>query len=115
MDFLKVSSVITRTAVILVFWFVFLFSLLMEEELTLLLILFDGVKALFVSGVAWIVLGVLMDTLVKSIVHSAKHKDADRFDGGISYHFIKPSEEEEAWQKNNGEEIEENDAEKPKK
>lgn len=97
MDYNRITSAVTKTAVILVFWFVFLFSLLLEPELTLKVIVIDVVKGLIVSGLAWIFLGIIFDTFIKSIVASAKENKADRFEGGFSYHFIEPAKEEKAW------------------
>ena len=93
------ARALTKTVVLLLFWVVFLFSLYLRSELTMLSILFDLGKSMVVSGLAWVFLSVILDTLVKSMIHSAREANVDRFRGGLSYHITPPTPEELEWQK----------------
>lgn len=91
-------NAVTKTLVILVFWFVFGLSAFLEPELNPTALLYILAKALLVSGIFWVILFIVNDTLIKSMIESAKESKADRFQGGISYHLVEPSAEEKAWQ-----------------
>jgi hypothetical protein len=105
MDIVKLTNIITKAMVMLVFWLVLLISLFLETEINTEVLLYDLIKAVVIAGLSWIFLGIIMDTLVKTIVASAKESQAERFDGGLIYHFIEPGEEEKAWQDMHKEEI----------
>jgi hypothetical protein len=93
------ARALTKTVVLILFWVVFLFSMYLRSELSMLSILFDLGKSMVVSGLAWVFLSVILDTLVKSMMDSAREANADRFRGGLSYHITPPTPEELEWQK----------------
>jgi hypothetical protein len=100
MNTTPVAKALTNTLVVLLFWLVLLLSLFLRDELTLDVILFDLGKAVFIAGASWFFLIILCDTMVKSMVASAKLTQADRYNGGLIYHVTEPSREEKAWQNN---------------
>jgi len=97
MDTLPITRALTKTAVILCFWFVFGFSMFLRNDLTLITVFFDFGKAVFVSGCAWFFLSIINDTLIKSLVDSAKEHHVNRYKGGLSYYLAEPSVEEKQW------------------
>ena len=97
MDTKTVTQTLTKTGVILVFWLVLLFSLILSERMSLEVLVFALLKSFFVSGVTWIILLLFNDTLVKSLMNSAKEAKNTRFNGGLSYHVTEMSPEEKAW------------------
>ena len=90
---------ITKTGVILVFWCVFLLSLMLRDNLSFQVILFDLTKSFIVAAMAWVFLLILNDTVLKSMIEGAKDARVDRYNGGLSYHLAEPSKEERAWQR----------------
>jgi hypothetical protein len=111
MNTLPITKALTQIVVVAIFWGVLLLSLLLRENFDLWSILFDLGKALTVSGAAWFFLTILNDTLIKSMVLSAKESKYDRYNGGLSYHLTNATKEERSWQKqfraNNEEYVEE--------
>jgi hypothetical protein len=99
MNSVHLARAITNTLVIVLFWCILLLSLFLRNELSLLGILFDVGKSLFVAGFAWLFLIIIMDTLVKSMMFSAQESKYDRYEGGVLYHLTEPSVEEISWQK----------------
>ena len=97
MDTLPLTRALTKTAVIVCFWVIFAFSMFLRNELTLLTVIFDFGKSVFVSGCAWFFLSILCDTVIKSLVSAAKEHQANRYKGGFSYYLSEPSDEERAW------------------
>lgn len=99
MNTLPVTKALTQIVVVAIFWGVLLLSLLLRESFDLWSILFDLGKSLSVSGAAWFFLTILNDTLIKSMVSSAKESKYDRYKGGLTYHLTSPGKEERSWQK----------------
>ncbi len=99
MDTQNLTRTITKTLVILVFWIVFGISLFIRETISINDLLFDLAKSLVVSGIFWVIFLIISDTMIKSIVHSAKSENADRFEGEMSYHILDEAPEEKQWQK----------------
>lgn len=97
MDTLPLTRALTKTAVIFCFWFVFGLSLFFRDNVNLLSVIFDFGKSIVVSGLAWLFISILFDTLVKSLVASAKDHEVNRYKGGVSYYLAEPSQEEKAW------------------
>lgn len=100
MDTLPLTRALTKSAVIICFWVVFGLSMFLRNNLSLSTVLFDFGKAAIVSGLGWLFLSILCDTLVKSLVSSAKEHRVNRYKGGLSYYLSEPSAEERAWYQN---------------
>ena len=100
MNTVGLARAITNTFVIFIFWIVLFLSLFLRQELTVGVILFDLGKSVLVAIFAWFFLIITMDTLVKTMVMSAREAKVDRYDGGLIYHVTEPSPEEKSWQKN---------------
>lgn len=107
MEIQAIVRTVIKTLIILIFWFVLLFSLFLAPRIDFDTIMFSLVKALVVCGVFWVLLAMLVDTFVKSMVASAKEKKVERFQGGISYHLSEPSPEEKAWRAEHLQELKE--------
>ncbi len=95
---MAIARALTNTFVIFIFWAVLFMSLFLRQELNIGVILFDLGKSVIVAIFSWFFLIILMDTLVKSMVASAKEAKVDRYDGGLIYYVTEPSPEEKAWQ-----------------
>ena len=99
MELRRIVNAITKTLVVVAFWAMFLVSLILEPEINFMQIAIALVKAVILSGVFWILFVMLVDTLLKTILLDAKEKNADRIQGGLSYHVTEPNPEEVAWMK----------------
>jgi len=99
MELRQIINAVTKTIVIVVFWAVLLIDLLLSPSISFREIAFAFIKAIIVSGVFWLLFVMLVDTFLKTILLDAKEKNADRIDGGLSYHITEPSPEEKAWLK----------------
>jgi hypothetical protein len=108
-----VSRVLVKTGVLLLFWVVFLLSIYLRGDLSLGVIAFELVKSLLAAGLAWVVLSVMADALVKSMAESARRSGVDRYQGGFSYHLQEPSPEEKAWQRRHQSDVDEEPAPAP--
>ncbi|MDR3000868.1 MAG: hypothetical protein LBU89_06350 [Fibromonadaceae bacterium] len=107
MELRKITNIITKTIVIVVFWAVLLIDLILAPSMSFKQIAFALVKAVLVSGVFWLLFAMLVDTFLKTILLDAKEKSVARVDGGLSYHVTEPDAEEVAWLKEQGKEKEE--------
>jgi len=99
MELRQITNAITKTLVILAFWSVLLIDLLLSPSISFSELAFALIKAVIVSGIFWLLFVMLVDTFLKTILLDAKEKNADRIDGGLSYHVTEPSPEEKAWLK----------------
>jgi len=99
MELRQITNAITKTLVILAFWSVLLIDLILSPSISFQELAFALIKAVVVSGVFWLLFVMLVDTFLKTILLDAKEKNADRIDGGLSYHVTEPSPEEKAWLK----------------
>jgi hypothetical protein len=99
MELRQITSAVTKTIIIIVFWVVFLIDLLLEPTISFKEIGFALVKAVIISGVFWLLFAMLVDTFLKTILLDAKEKKVDRVEGGLSYHVTEPDAEEMAWLK----------------
>ncbi|MCL2260515.1 MAG: hypothetical protein FWC15_04070 [Fibromonadales bacterium] len=99
MELRQITNAITKTLVILAFWSVLLIDLILSPSISFPELAFALIKAVVVSGVFWLLFVMLVDTFLKTILLDAKEKNADRVDGGLSYHVTEPSAEEKAWLK----------------
>jgi ABC-type uncharacterized transport system fused permease/ATPase subunit len=99
MELRQITSAVTKTIIIIVFWVVFLIDLILEPTISFKEIGIALVKAVIISGVFWLLFAMLVDTFLKSILLDAKEKKADRVEGGLSYHVTEPDAEEIAWLK----------------
>ncbi|MGL1935111.1 MAG: hypothetical protein OCD01_08825 [Fibrobacterales bacterium] len=99
LDSQGLTRAITKTLVILVFWGVLGISLFIRDTITINDLLFDLAKSLVVCGVFWILFLIISDTLVKSMIHSAKSESADRFEGEMTFHVTQDTPEERQWQR----------------
>lgn len=94
MNIPTIVKILTKTTAFVAFWVVFLTSILLAPELTIMVLLFAFIKSLFASVLLWILLAILVDTLVKTMIADAQEQHVDRLKGGLSYHVTPPSEEE---------------------
>ena len=99
MELKKITHVVTKTIVIIVFWLIFLIDLLLSPTISFREIAFALIKAIVLSGIFWILFVMLTDTFLKTILMDAKEKKANRVEGGLSYHVTEPNAEELAWLK----------------
>ena len=99
MELRPITSAVTKTIVIVVFWVVLLIDLILSPIISFREIAFALIKAVVISGVFWLLFAMLVDTFLKTILLDAKEKKADRIDGGLSYHVTEPNAEEVAWLK----------------
>ncbi|MCL2100935.1 MAG: hypothetical protein FWH22_04405 [Fibromonadales bacterium] len=99
MELRKITSAVTKTIVIVVFWAVLLMDLVLATELGFKQIGFALIKAILIGGVFWLLFAMLVDAFLKTIILDAKEKHVDRVDGGLSYHVTEPDAEEIAWLK----------------
>jgi len=99
MELKQITNAVTKTIVILAFWTVLLIALILEPVISFGEIAFALIKAVIISGILWLLLAMLVDTFLKTIILDTKEKNADRIDGGLSYHVTEPSAEEVAWLK----------------
>jgi len=103
MDVVPLIKRLTRTLVVAVFWLIMLLSMFLANSLTIPVLLFILVKSLLVSALLWIFLAISLDAIIKVMVADAHEKQVDRLDGGLSYHFAKPTIEEVMAQKESAE------------
>lgn len=106
MEVMHLIKALTRSIVILVFWVIFLLSMLLADSLSIQSLLFILVKSILASSLLWVFLAIILDAIVKVMVADAREKRVERLDGGLSYHLTEPGEDEEEWQKKHAEEIE---------
>ena len=99
MELRPITNAVTKTIVVLAFWAVLLIDLLLSPTISFKELALALVKAIIVSGVLWVLFVMLVDTFLKTILLDAKEKNADRIDGGLSYHVTEPNSEEIAWLK----------------
>lgn len=107
MEVMHLIKALTRGLVILVFWVIFLLSMLLSNSLSIENLLFILVKSILASSLLWVFLAIILDAIVKVMVADAREKKVERLEGGLSYHFAEPSEDEVEWQKAHAEEIDE--------
>lgn len=107
MEVMHIIKTLTRSVVIIVFWVIFLLSMLLADDLTISVLLFILVKSILASSLLWVFLAIILDAIVKVMVADAKEKKVERLDGGLSYHLANPAEDELEWQKKHAEEMEE--------
>jgi len=97
MELRQITNAVTKTLVIVIFWVVLLIDLILEPSISFKEIALALVKAVVLSGVFWLLFVMLVDTFLKTILLDAKEKNADRVEGGLSYHVTEPNAEELAW------------------
>lgn len=107
MEVMHLIKALTRSVVILVFWIIFLMSMLLADSLDIQALLFILVKSILASSLLWVFLAIILDAIVKVMVADAKEKRVERLDGGLSYHLADPTQDEAEWQKKHADEIEE--------
>lgn len=90
MDSVRVVKTLSKAFVVVVFWIVFFVSLVLMPVITVNTLIFALIKSFLVSAVLWVLVVIIFDSLVKTIIADAEEKEAQRIDGGLSYHFIKP-------------------------
>ncbi len=107
MEVMHIIKALTRSVVIIVFWVIFLLSMLLSDDLTISTLLFILVKSILASSLLWVFLAIILDAIVKVMVADAKEKKVERLDGGLSYHLTNPTEDELEWQKKHADELDE--------
>jgi hypothetical protein len=90
----QLVKVMTRSALSALVFLVFLFSILTVPEVTWENMLHAGLKALLAGILGQVFLLIIFDTVVRSIVASAVEAKAQRREGGLLFHFLKPDPDE---------------------
>jgi hypothetical protein len=101
-----VIRALTKILVMIIFWVILGFSLFLTDDYSFNNIMFILAKSFAAAAIFWVLMMIAVDSVVRSMVAAAREKQADRFKGGLSYHFTEPSKEEKQWQEQHREEIE---------